>query len=40
MYWRYENWIRKQESRFGSVTGMTGPLSALRGAISALCRRI
>jgi hypothetical protein len=29
-YWRYENWIRKQESRFGSVTGMTGPLSALR----------
>jgi poly-beta-1,6-N-acetyl-D-glucosamine synthase len=30
MYWRYENWIRKQESRFGSVTGMTGPLSALR----------
>jgi len=30
IYWRYENWIRKQESRFGSVTGMTGPLSALR----------
>lgn len=30
MYWRYENWIRKQESRLGSVTGMTGPLSALR----------
>ena len=30
MYWRYENWIRKQESRFGSVIGMTGPLSALR----------
>ena len=30
MYWRYENWIRKQESRFGSVTGMTWPLSALR----------
>ena len=30
MYWRYENWIRKQESRFRSVTGMTGPLSALR----------
>jgi biofilm PGA synthesis N-glycosyltransferase PgaC len=29
-YWRYENWIRKQESRFRSVTGMTGPLSALR----------
>lgn len=32
VYWRYENWIRKQESRFGSVTGMTGPLSALRRA--------
>ncbi len=30
MYWRYENWIRKQESRLGSVIGMTGPLSALR----------
>jgi poly-beta-1,6-N-acetyl-D-glucosamine synthase len=30
VYWRYENWIRKQESRLGSVTGMTGPLSALR----------
>lgn len=30
VYWRYENWIRKQESRFGSVVGMTGPLSALR----------
>ena len=29
-YWRYENWIRKQESRFRSVVGMTGPLSALR----------
>jgi len=30
VYWRYENWIRKQESRLGSVVGMTGPLSALR----------
>jgi len=30
MYWRYENWIRKQESRLGSVMGMTGALSALR----------
>jgi cellulose synthase/poly-beta-1,6-N-acetylglucosamine synthase-like glycosyltransferase len=30
VYWRYENWIRKQESRFGSLVGMTGPLSALR----------
>jgi len=23
VYWRYENWIRKQESRLGSVVGMT-----------------
>lgn len=29
-YWRYENWIRKQESRLGSVMGITGALSALR----------
>lgn len=32
MYWRYENWIRKHESRLGSLTGMTGPLSAVRRA--------
>jgi biofilm PGA synthesis N-glycosyltransferase PgaC len=30
VYWRYENWIRKQESRFGSLVGITGALSALR----------
>ncbi|MGB8293943.1 MAG: glycosyltransferase family 2 protein [Polyangia bacterium] len=29
-YWRYENWIRKQESRFGSLVGVTGALAALR----------
>lgn len=29
-YRRYEDWIRKQESRFGSVIGVTGALSALR----------
>jgi cellulose synthase/poly-beta-1,6-N-acetylglucosamine synthase-like glycosyltransferase len=29
-YWRYEKWIRRQESRLGSVVGMTGSLSALR----------
>ena len=29
-YWRYENWIRKNEARFRSVVGITGPLSALR----------
>jgi poly-beta-1,6-N-acetyl-D-glucosamine synthase len=30
LYWRYENWIRRQEARFRSVVGMTGPLSILR----------
>jgi cellulose synthase/poly-beta-1,6-N-acetylglucosamine synthase-like glycosyltransferase len=30
VYWRYENWIRRQEARFRSVVGMTGPLAALR----------
>jgi cellulose synthase/poly-beta-1,6-N-acetylglucosamine synthase-like glycosyltransferase len=29
-YWRYENWIRKAESQFRSMVGMTGPLAALR----------
>jgi cellulose synthase/poly-beta-1,6-N-acetylglucosamine synthase-like glycosyltransferase len=29
-YWRYEKWIRKQESRLGSVVGMTGALSVVR----------
>ena len=30
VYWRYENWIRRQEARFRSVVGMTGPLAVLR----------
>ena len=30
VYWRYDKWIRKQESRLGSVVGMTGALSILR----------
>jgi hypothetical protein len=30
VYWRYENWIRKQESRFSSLVGVTGALAALR----------
>lgn len=30
VYWRYENWIRRQESRFRGMIGMTGPLAALR----------
>jgi cellulose synthase/poly-beta-1,6-N-acetylglucosamine synthase-like glycosyltransferase len=29
-YWRYENWIRKNEARFRSMVGVTGPLTALR----------
>jgi len=32
VYWRYENWIRRNEARFRSVVGMTGPLSAIRRA--------
>jgi biofilm PGA synthesis N-glycosyltransferase PgaC len=32
VYWRYENWIRRQEARFRSVVGMTGPIAALRKA--------
>jgi cellulose synthase/poly-beta-1,6-N-acetylglucosamine synthase-like glycosyltransferase len=31
-YWRYENWIRKQEARFGSMLGVSGPLYAVRAA--------
>ena len=30
VYWRYENWIRKQESQFSSLVGVTGALAALR----------
>jgi cellulose synthase/poly-beta-1,6-N-acetylglucosamine synthase-like glycosyltransferase len=30
VYWRYENWIRKHESRFSSLVGVTGALAALR----------
>jgi biofilm PGA synthesis N-glycosyltransferase PgaC len=30
VYWRYEKFIRHQESRFHSVVGMTGALCALR----------
>jgi poly-beta-1,6-N-acetyl-D-glucosamine synthase len=32
LYWAYENWIRRQEGRYRSVVGVTGPLSALRKA--------
>jgi hypothetical protein len=32
VYWRYENWIRRNEARFRSMVGVTGPLTALRKA--------
>jgi biofilm PGA synthesis N-glycosyltransferase PgaC len=31
-YWRYENWIRQQESRFRGMVGMTGPIAMVRRA--------
>ncbi len=30
VYWRYENWIRRQESRFRGMAGMTGPIAMVR----------
>jgi cellulose synthase/poly-beta-1,6-N-acetylglucosamine synthase-like glycosyltransferase len=30
LYWRYENWIRRQEGRFRSMLGVTGPIYAIR----------
>ena len=30
LYWRYEKWLRKQESRLGSQVGVTGAISAVR----------
>lgn len=30
VYWRYENWIRHQESRFRGMVGMTGPIAMIR----------
>jgi cellulose synthase/poly-beta-1,6-N-acetylglucosamine synthase-like glycosyltransferase len=30
MYWRYELWLREQESRLGSITGGNGSIYALR----------
>ena len=32
VYWRYENWIRLQESRFRGMVGMTGPIAMIRRA--------
>jgi cellulose synthase/poly-beta-1,6-N-acetylglucosamine synthase-like glycosyltransferase len=31
-YWRFELWLRAQESRFGSITGGNGPIYAVRRA--------
>jgi cellulose synthase/poly-beta-1,6-N-acetylglucosamine synthase-like glycosyltransferase len=30
LYWRYEKWLRKQESRVHSMVGVTGAISAVR----------
>ena len=30
VYWRFEKWLRKQESRLGSQVGVTGAISAVR----------
>ena len=30
VYWRYENWIRRQESRFRGVVGMSGAIAMMR----------
>jgi biofilm PGA synthesis N-glycosyltransferase PgaC len=30
VYWRYEKWIRRQESRFRGVVGMTGAIAMVR----------
>jgi biofilm PGA synthesis N-glycosyltransferase PgaC len=32
VYWRYENWIRRQESQFRGMVGMTGPIAMVRKA--------
>jgi cellulose synthase/poly-beta-1,6-N-acetylglucosamine synthase-like glycosyltransferase len=32
VYWRYENWIRQQESRFRGVVGMSGAIAMMRRA--------
>jgi biofilm PGA synthesis N-glycosyltransferase PgaC len=32
VYWRYEKWIRQQESRFRGVVGMTGSIGMIRRA--------
>jgi cellulose synthase/poly-beta-1,6-N-acetylglucosamine synthase-like glycosyltransferase len=36
VYWKYERWIRSQESRFRGVPGMTGAIAMMRRADFAL----
>ena len=33
LYWRFEKWLRKQESRLGSQVGVTGAISAVRKSL-------
>ena len=33
LYWRFEKWLRKQESRLGSQVGVTGAVSACRRSL-------
>jgi biofilm PGA synthesis N-glycosyltransferase PgaC len=30
VYWKYENWIRRNEARFSSMLGVTGPIYVIR----------
>jgi poly-beta-1,6-N-acetyl-D-glucosamine synthase len=32
VYWRYETWLRRQESSFRGMVGMTGPIAMIRRA--------
>ena len=32
VYWRYENWMRAQESKYRGMVGMTGPIAMMRRA--------
>ncbi len=33
MYWRFEKWLRRQESRLGSQVGVTGAIAAVRRSL-------
>ena len=33
LYWRFEKWLRRQESRLGSQVGVTGAISAVRRSL-------